>query len=101
MMKEPHSTKRCRAALRRTKRPQPSGNATARRRKTRADSARALGSFPPLAINGMGLQIALDKRNSAQEIRKGDVHDRSSKTAFPRRPCRLDPALGAAQGGAR
>src|SRR5258708_3440313 len=38
---------------------------------------------------------------AVKKISKGDVHDRSNKTAFPRRPCRLDPALGAAQGGAR
>src|SRR5260370_41986900 len=36
-----------------------------------------------------------------KKISKGEVHDRPNKTALPRRPCRLDPALGVAQGGAR
>jgi len=45
-----------------------------------------LGGFPPLANNGMGLQIALDKRNSGQEILKG----KTSMTARTKPPFRAD-----------
>src|SRR5215472_7397474 len=45
-----------------------------------------LGGFPPLPNNGMGLQIALDKRNSGQEILKG----KTSMTAQTKPPFRAD-----------
>src|SRR5262249_1088856 len=71
-------------------------------RSTRATRPYRWAVSHPIPITVWVYKSRAIRETAVKKIPQGRyAHDRSNKTAVPRRPCRLDPALGAAQGGAR